>query len=131
MDAYSDPIPIATAEQFKTALKAVRDGIGISQKEVAMLKFHCRAPAHTVTAQQLAKEFNYRHYVAAAGQYGTLAHHVCDALHVVLPPTPSGEPHWWRTLAYGNDGVPVTDDGHYEWIMRPQLVQVLQEWKWA
>jgi hypothetical protein len=131
MDVYSDPTPIATVEQFKTALKAVRDGIGISQKEVAMLKFHCRAPAHTVTAQQLAKEFNYRHYVAAAGQYGTLAHHVCDALHYVLPPTPSGEPHWWRTLAYGNDGVPVTDDGHYEWIMRPQLVQALQEWKWA
>ena len=131
MDIYSDPTPIATAEQFKTALLSVRDRVGISPKDLAMLRSQCRAPAHIITTQQLAQELGYSHYIAASGQYGTLAHHIADALHIVLPRTPSGEPHWWRTLSVGNDGAPQTDDGNYEWIMRPELVQALQEMRWA
>jgi hypothetical protein len=131
MDAYSNPTTIATVEQFKTALMAVRDRIGISPNDLAMLRAHCRAIKHTISTTRLAEELGFKSYAPAGLQYGILAHNVCDALHCVLPPTPSGDPHWWRTLAIGNHGVPVTNDGHYEWIMRPQLVQALQELKWA
>jgi hypothetical protein len=131
MDEYSDPSPIATAEQFKKALLAIRDRVGISQKDLAMLRTHCRAPAHTITSHQLAQEFGYSHFLVANGQYGTFAHLVADALHYTPGPFPDGNPHWWRTLAYGNDGVPQTKGGNYEWVMRPELVQALQDMKWA
>lgn len=131
MDAYSNPAPIATVEQFKAALLVVRDRIGITPKELALLRTHCRAPKHTISTVKLAKELDYPNHSTVNMHYGALAHHVADALHHIPPPIPGGEAHWWRTLAYGNNGVPQTDDGYYEWIMRPELVQALQEMKWA
>lgn len=131
MDAYSDSTTIASKDQFKAALLAVRDRIGISPKTLGLLRAHCQAPNHTISTFQLAKELNYPNHGSVNMPYGAFAHHVCEALQVVLPPTPSGNAHWWRTLAYGNDGTPQTDDGHYEWIMRPELVEALQELKWA
>jgi hypothetical protein len=131
MDEYSNPAPIATAAQFKAALLAVRDRIGIDPKVLAMLRAHCRAPNHTTSTFQLSKELGHAGHGDVNKSYGRFAHDVCDALHVVLPPAPSGDPHWWRTLAFGNDDAPRVDSGHYEWIMRPELVQALQELKWA
>jgi len=131
MDVYSDPTPIATVEQFKAALLKVRDKIGVSQKDLSLLRSHCRAPNHTISTFQLAKELGYASHGPVNMHYGKLAHDVADALHCVLPLTPDGNPHWWRALAYGNDGDSQTDDGHYEWIMRPELAQALQEMKWA
>lgn len=131
MDEFSDPKPIATAEQFKAALLAVRDKIGISAKDLTMLRTHCRASKHTITAGQLAQEIGYPNYSSANLQYGILAHHVADALHYIPGPFSTGNPHWWRTLAYGNDDTPQSEDGHYEWVLRPELVQALQEMKWA
>ena len=131
MDEFSDPTPIATAEQFKAALLVVRDRVTNMIPYLAMLKAHCRAPAHTITALQLAREVGYSNYSSANLQYGTLAHHIADALHYTPGPFSTGNPHWWRTLASGNDGTPQTEDGHFEWIMRPELVQALQEMKWA
>src|SRR5262245_50818981 len=127
MDEFSDPTPIATAEQFKTALLSVRDRVGISPKDLAMLRAHCRAPRHIITAGQLAKEIGYPSYSAANLHYGTFAHHIADALHHRPGPFSDGQAHWWRTLAFGNDGAPQTEDGCYEWIMRPEFVQALQE----
>lgn len=131
MDEFSDPTPIATVEQFKAALLIVRDRVPDMTPYAALLKAHCRATRHTITAGQLAKEMNYPNYSAANLRYGTFAHDVADALHYIPGPFSTGNPHWWRTLAYGNDGTPQTEDGHYEWIMRPELVQALQEMRWA
>jgi hypothetical protein len=131
MDTWSDPTPIATVEQFKAALLTVRNEVDNMVPYAALLRAHCRAPKHTISTFQLAKELHLPNLATANMQYGTLAHEVCDALHYVLPKTPNGEPHWWRTLAYGDNDIPHTDDGHYKWIMRPELVQALQELKWA
>jgi len=43
MDVYSDPTPIATVEQFKTALIAVKNKSGMIGKPLDMLKAHYRA----------------------------------------------------------------------------------------
>lgn len=131
MDIYSDPTPIATAEQYKAALLSVRDKVSDINSFLALLRAHYRAPNHTISMGRLAQEVGYPNYSSANLQYGILAHHVTDALRITLPPVPGGNPHWWRTLGYGNEGAPVTDDGHYEWIMRPELVQALHEMKWA
>lgn len=132
VDEFSDPTPIATVEQFKAALLSVRDRIGISAKDLAMLKAHCRAPNHTISTTRLAEELGYPSCGVVHIQYGKFAHNVALALpHYTHPKFSTGEPHWWRTLASGNHGVPQTEDGYYEWIMRPELVQALQEMKWA
>ena len=131
MDKFSDPAPIATAEQFKAALLSVRDRIGITPKDLAMLRAHCRAPHHITTAGQLAQATGYPNHSTANLHYGTFAHRVADALKFRPGPFSDGRPHWWLTLASGNDEAPQTEDGHYEWIMRPELVQALEEMKWA
>ena len=79
---------------------------------------------------KLAQEFGYSHYIAASGQYGVLAHQIADALHHKPGPFPDGKTHWWHTLAYGNNGEPFEAE-YYAWIMRPELVQALQEMRWA
>jgi len=130
MDQFSDPSPIATTEQFKAALLAVRDRFGIAPKDLQLLRAHCRAPRHTITAGQLAQELGAASYSAANLHYGTFAHQVADTLHYRPGPFSDGKPHWWRTLAFGSEDGQPTDDG-YEWIMRPELFQALQELRWA
>lgn len=78
MSDYTDPKPIATAEPFKRELLAVRDRDGISQQELAMLRAHCRAPGHTITATRLAQEAGLASYSVANLQYGRFAHSVAD-----------------------------------------------------
>jgi len=136
MDEFSDPKPIATVEQFKAALLA-RGRIGIPAKHLAMLISHCRAPNHTISTVQLAKEVGYPGNKTVNLQYGTLAHNIAKELHHTPGPFSTGDPHWWRTLASGKDGIPKTSDRFYKWIMRPELVQAVQEvqkmfprWKW-
>lgn len=130
-DEFSNPKPVATAEQFKAALRAL-EMAGIPHKHLEMLKAHCRAPNHTISTGQLAKEVGYPDNKTVNLQYGTLAHRVILELHHYKHPTFStGNPHWWTALAYGNVGTPQNEDGHFEWIMRPQLVQALQELGWA
>jgi len=131
MDIYSDPTPIATVEQFKSALFAVRDRGELNDTYLNLLKVHCRAPNHTMSTESLAVAAGLKNFRAANMHYGKLANHVADALKVVLPPTPSGDPHWWRSLAIGKDSELEIDDDRYQWIMRPELVQALQELKWA
>src|SRR5579863_8914809 len=98
MDIYSDPTPIATVEHFKAALFRVRDKTGISEKDLALLRAHCRAPNYTISTFKDAKDLGYAGHGDLNKSYGRFAHEVCDALQISLAPTPSGEPHWWRTL---------------------------------
>jgi hypothetical protein len=128
---YLDPTPIATGEQFKRALLAIRDRDGISQTELAMLRAHCRAPKHTITSTKLSHEAGLTNYAVANLQYGILAHAVADRLGYTPIKRDDGTTCWWFTLSVGADGSADTDESHFEWIMRPELVQALQEMKWA
>lgn len=126
VDAYSDPTPIATAEQFKAALSRVQ----ISESELAMLRTQYGAPNHTISPGQMAKELHYGSYAAVNSRYGALAHRVAEALDY-LPGLADGKRHWWRTLSYWNDDAPEAGEGQDQWIMRPELAQALQELKWV
>lgn len=127
VDPYSDPTPIATAEQFKEALLRA----DVSETERAVLRAQYRAPNHTISAVQLAKELHYGTYATVNVQYGALAHRVAEALHHRPGPFPDGKPHWWRTLSHWNDVAPQAEEGQDQWIMRPELAQALQELKWV
>jgi hypothetical protein len=126
VDAFSDPTPIATADQFKAALSTLH----ISEAEMAILRAQYRATNHTISAAQLAKEVRYDSYATVNAKYGALAHRVADAMHYRPGPFPDGNRHWWYTLSYWNDS-PQAEEGQDQWIMRPELTQALQELKWV
>jgi hypothetical protein len=108
MDEYSDPTRIATVEQFKAALLAVRDTTGISPNDLALLRAHCRAPSHTISTTQLAQELGYPDRGIVHLLYGKLAHQAADALRHRPGPFSSGDPQagepWAASGAPSGDG---------------------------
>jgi hypothetical protein len=134
MDEFSDPTPIATAAEYRVALLAVRDGFPGAFNDsdgLKLIKAHYRAPRHTSTTAELNQRVQFSSYSEVNLRYGIFASCVARALcHVPAVASP-GNPHWWRTLAYGNDGVPLTEDGRYEWIMRPELCEALETMHWV
>ncbi len=131
MNVPGDAGPIATTEQFKAALLATRDWIGISPSQLQMLQAQCRAPECTISASQLADQLRFKNFAAARLQYGTLAHAIADKLGYAPPQKGKATAHWWFTLSTGRDGHNDVGDGHLEWVMRPELVAALRAMKWA
>lgn len=122
---------IATTEQFKAALLAVRDK-NLPDSHFAMLRAQCRAGDSTITATQLAAAAHYENYNAANLQYGTLAMNVAAALgYTPEERHADGSPCWWTTLSYSNEEQAEENTGHFQFIMRPELVAALREMRWA
>jgi hypothetical protein len=127
----TDARPIATADEFKAALLATRDWIGISPTQLQMLQAQCRAPEATITAAQLADQLRFKNFAAARLQYGTLARAVADKLGYAPPQKGKGPVRWWFALSVGLDKHEDSGDGEFKWIMRPELVAALRAMKWA
>ena len=128
---YADTGPIATTEEFKAALLATRDWIGISPTQLQMLQAQCRAPDATITAAQLADQLRFKNFAAARLQYGTLARAVAEKLGYAPPQKGKGAVRWWFALSIGPDGPDDAGDGQLKWTMRPELVAALRAMKWA
>ena len=126
MTDYCDPTPIATPEQYKVALLAVRDRM--KDTHLAMLQIHCRAPEHTISAVSLGEAVGLN---SASLQYGTFGHWIADLLQYTPAEQTGGAFRWWRALAIGRLGSKEALNGQYEWVMRPELVTVLKAMKWA
>jgi hypothetical protein len=124
------PASIATAEQFKVALLALRDK-NLPDSHLAMLKAQCKSPHQTITATKLAEAAGYQNYNAANLQYGTLAFNVAGHLNFSPEKRPDGTPRWWTTLSYSVGGSGEPETGQFEFIMRPELVAALREMRWA
>jgi hypothetical protein len=122
---------IATPEQFKAALLAVRDK-NLPSSHFAMLRAQCRAPDATITTKQLAAAAEYENYNAANLQYGTLALHVAERLGFTPEERHAdGSPCWWTTLSFSKEGHAEENTGHFQFIMRPELVTALRDMRWA
>ena len=130
MNTYSDPSPIATIEQFKKALIAVRDA-GLPPAYLAMLRAQCQSPNQTITSTRLAEAAGYKNYNAANLHYGTIGRLLAERLGYTPDKRTDGSERWWRTLSSGRDGSQETDEGHFEFIMRPELVAALTDMRWA
>jgi hypothetical protein len=122
----SNPTPIATQEQYRAAILAVRQRMTANQ--LAMLQSHCRSAGHTISTNRLADLLNLPTAAAANIAYRNYAHWIADELKYVPDPS-TNKQGWWLAVAYGRDEGPV--DADYEWIMRPELVATLQAMKWA
>jgi predicted HNH restriction endonuclease len=123
---------VATKEEFIKALLKVRDNGKIrNTKFLDMLRAQYSAENHTITATRLAEAAGYENYNAANLQYGTLGHEIADVLNYEPPKRKNGEPMWFWTISSGKDASEKNIDGHYEFIMRPELVAALEEMKWV
>ena len=131
MNDFSDAGPIATTEQFKAALFAIRDWIGISPLQLKMLQAQCRASDSAITAAQIANKLALKSCADARHQYSTLARAVAENLGYEPPRRGKAALRWWFALSIGRAGTEDTGDGDFEWVMRPELVAALHEMKWA
>ncbi|HOU48405.1 MAG: hypothetical protein IT188_06935 [Acidobacteria bacterium] len=130
---FEDPTPIATPEEFRKALLAVRDsGKGIyDHKELPMIEAQYYSPKHTINTTQLAEKVGFTGYSEANLNYGILAHRIADELkYVPGSPNPNCD-HWWRTLSYGKTPDQNEEIQFYKWVMRPELVQALEKMGWV
>jgi len=122
--------PIATKEQFKKALLSLRDK-NLPDSHLAMLKAQCKAPNACITSTKLAEAAGYENYNAANLQYGTLGVNLAGFLGYSAPTRKDGSPMGWTTLSYSIEGHVEPSTGQFQFIMRPELVEALQEMKWV
>ena len=121
---------IATVEQFKSALLAVRDK-NMPSTHLDMLRAQCRATNSTITSTKLAEAAGYQNYNAANLQYGTLANKVAESLGFSPAARADGSLMWWTTLSYSDEGIGEHETGQFQFVMRPELAQALREMRWA
>jgi hypothetical protein len=122
---------IATTAEFKAALLATRDWIGISPTQLQMLQAQCRAPECTITASQIAQQLGLKNVAAAKLEYAAFARAVADKLGYAPPHSGKSAVRWWSALSVGRAGIDDKGDGSFEWVMRPELVAALRMMKWA
>ena len=123
---------IANSEEYKMALITLRDrGVFRNSKYLDMLRAQYEAENHTITSTRLAESVGYKNYNAANLHYGKLGHELADALGYKPPIRENGEPVWFWSISSGKDASKETMDGHYEFIMRQELVTALEEMKWV
>lgn len=102
----------------------------------AMLDAHLNAPDHCITATQLADAAGYENYNAANLHYGKLGQMLAEELNYNPPLREDGTVIWTATIAGWDEAADTDrldramqrreDDGHFEWIMRPQVVEALR-----
>lgn len=122
--------PIASVEQFKRALLALRDK-GLPESHLAMLKAQAKEEGATITSSKLAVAAGYENYNAANLQYGTLAFNLGAYLDYTPPKRRDGTFMWWTVLSYSVDDNPAPETGHFQFVMRPELHAALREMRWV
>ncbi len=128
MSNFNDPTPIATPEQYRAALMAVRQRM--TDIQLKMLQVHCRSEGHTTSTSRLAEAVGMPTASAAKTRYMNYARWIAEELKYA--PSPGAKKHMWlHALAYGRPDSKETTDSQCEWIMRPELVATLQSMKWA
>src|SRR5689334_11066525 len=128
MSDFNDPTPIATPEQYRVAILAVRQRM--TEPQLKMLQAHCRSEGHVACTDSLAEVVGMPTASSARTTYSNYAHLIADELKYAPEPGAKKQT-WLRALAYGRPDAKKTVDGQYEWIMRPELVETLQALKWA
>jgi len=126
--ALRGPEGYPTAEEVRAAIRVISKTI--TKKQWDMLKAHLRAANHIMTARELADAAGYNGYSAANMWYGKLGKNLAEELEWE-PPTEKGnkEPTWTFALAEGadDDGSASSDEGHWRWKLRREVVEALQD----
>lgn len=126
MRDFNDLTPIASPEQYRVALLAVR--AKMTDVQLKMLQAHCRSEGHTSCTDQLVEQIGASS--AAKNMYVNLAQSIAVALDY-QPGAGAKKNMWLHAIAYGRQDATKTTEGQCELIMRPELVETLQAMKWA
>ncbi|MES3056619.1 hypothetical protein O6V14_13370 [Sphingomonas faeni] len=132
-DAEGAPSATVYERAFANLLPAMNAGY------LAMLRAHLHAPDHLLTATKLADAAGYAGYEGANLHYGKLAQRVAGEIGFVPPSREDGTRIWTWAIARDPSqefNYPDTtmidammrnfETRHYEWQMRPQVVQALR-----
>ena len=123
---------VATKQEYQNALLQIRDNGKLrNTKYLQMLRAQYASPNHTITSTKIAEAVGYENYKAANLHYGKLGHEIAHVLGYEPPKRQNGELMWHWTLSSGNDASNETLDGHYEFVMRPELVAALEDMRWV
>ncbi len=106
-----------SVEAFKQAYLAVEPQMTAAQR--AMLLGHARAPGHCLSMSAIAELGGYTSFEAANTQYGRLGAGFAAALDI--------DGLAQKTQMLATAGAERDGQGHWQWTMRPQLVQALRE----
>src|SRR5689334_21902169 len=99
MNDSTMPQPIATPEQYRAALLAVRDRM--TEDQLKMLQAHCRSEGHSASTNHLADAVG----MPTAARYSNYAHWIADELKYA--PGPGAKKQMWlNALAYLRPGAP-------------------------
>lgn len=114
--------------------------VSLTDGHVAMLKAHLHAPNHLISATKLAEAAGYENYNAANLQYGLVGEKVANEIGFDPPKRSDGSSIWTCAIARSPDKDTEFPDtsmldalsaameaGHFEWQMRPQVVQALRK----
>jgi hypothetical protein len=126
MSDFNDPAPIATPEQYRAALLAIRQRM--TEGQLKMLQAHCRSEGHSASTDRLAEACDMP--TAFSARYIAFAQWIATELKYA-PKVGANKKMWLHALAYGRPDSKKTMNGQYELIMRPELVETLQAMKWA
>ena len=131
MTTLDDAEPIATIEEFRSALLATRDWNGIAPMQLQMIQAQCRAVGSTISPSQVSEQLRLKGAAEARVQYGTFARAIAEKLGYLPPRLGKGSPCWWFTLSTTRTLHDLSGENPIEWVMRPELVTALREMKWA
>ncbi|MSU73554.1 hypothetical protein EXS56_00240 [Candidatus Kaiserbacteria bacterium] len=99
----------------------------LSESEEKMLLLNYFSPNHTITSWNLAAAMGWKNFPAANLHYGGLAGRAAEAMGLV-PPNEDYAVSFFVDFYMPESG---KDDGHWQWIMWPQLVEAIQKLGWA
>jgi len=114
---------IPTAAQYKRAFVAIQPKMRKKHRE--MLNANYAAPRHTISVDDLAKAVGQK---KAFLEYGRLGKLICDELGFTPTMKDHGKPVATHVLA---DAPNHRSQQSWEWTLRPQVVQALEELGWV
>lgn len=124
-----DSEPIASAEQYQTALLAIRQQ-GLQWSDIPVLKAFCAAPGCKLTAAELALACHFSTSYESHIRFGMLAERIGKALAYKPAPRKDGTIPWWRCAATSGDGHSERSES-FPWTLRLELVEALRRMKWV
>ena len=114
---------VPSVSDYVAAFRAIEPRVSEKQRE--LLRVHHDAPARVISATRLADAVGFENYNAVNLQYGLLAQEILRALNVDL-----GDFVAVGILVEFVYPGSVTNE-HYLWVLRPNVVQALEDLGWA
>lgn len=116
-----------TVKEYKHAFLMIRNKM--TAKHMKMLKAHYNSLGRAITERELADAAHYCGYRAANLQYGILGHRLCDVLGYEPKKRYDGRPIWTLVLAEAKSRV--SEGLEFQWVMRKEVAQALEELEWV